>query len=91
MALPALVDAEFLSARWKTFAFGTDAPLVYALMLRCQQQLQAPEQDKKRSAEALARSVRLQVSREPLLQHCKMSQPLLRDPMLLLYVWRPYC
>ena len=68
MALPALVDAEFLSARWKTFAFGTDAPLVYALMLRCQQQLQAPEQDKKRSAEALARSVRLQVSREPLLQ-----------------------
>ncbi|MEM7403375.1 MAG: hypothetical protein AAF310_05145 [Myxococcota bacterium] len=80
MALPALADAEFLSARWKSFAFGTDSPLIYALMLRCQHQLRAAAQDKQRSAEALARSVRLQLSRDALLQLLQQAAVSLMRP-----------
>ena len=35
IALPYLRNAEFLDARWQKMPFGTDAPLVYALMYRC--------------------------------------------------------
>ena len=48
MAIPALRAAEFLDARWQPFQFGTDAPLVYALNLRCLKQIQASEADVQR-------------------------------------------
>lgn len=61
MAVPALKAAEFLDARWQPFMFGTDAPLIYALMLRC-------SSDQSRAKDGLYRSLRMQLMLEPFLK-----------------------
>lgn len=67
MALPALKAAEFLDARWQPFMFGSDAPLIYALMIRCLIQTNNQSQDLTRAKDGLAFSIRLQLLAEPLL------------------------
>jgi len=59
MALPAFKTAEFLDARWQPFQFGSDAPLVYALSLRCLNQMNAPKGDMDRAKDGLFRAIRL--------------------------------
>lgn len=59
MALPAFRTAEFLDARWQPFQFGSDAPLVYALSLRCLKQMNASQGDIDRAKDGLFRSIRL--------------------------------
>lgn len=67
MAIPAFRAAEFLDARWQPFTFGTDAPIVYAVMLRCLHAIGAGQGDVDRAREGLYRSVRLQLLLEPML------------------------
>jgi hypothetical protein len=59
MAIPAFKTAEFLDARWQPFQFGSDAPIVYALTLRCLNQMRAAPGDIARAQDGLFRSVRL--------------------------------
>lgn len=59
MAIPAFKSAEFLDARWQPFQFGTDAPMVYALNLRCLIHAKASQGDIVRSKEGLFRSLRM--------------------------------
>lgn len=59
MAIPAFKTAEFLDARWQPFQFGSDAPLVYALTLRCLHQTRASSGDIDRAKDGLLRSIRL--------------------------------
>lgn len=66
MALPALRSAEFLDARWQPFPYGTDAPLVYALMLRCLHLTQASPGDVNRARQGLLLSLRLQLAAGPM-------------------------
>lgn len=66
MALPALKNAEFLDARWQAMPYGTDAPLVYALTLRCLSMMGASPQDSDRARQGLHRSVRLLILQEPI-------------------------
>lgn len=57
-ALPYLRNAEFLDARFQKMPFGTDAPLIYALMYRCLEQKKADASDIKRASDGVYRSVR---------------------------------
>ena len=57
-ALPYLRNAEFLDARFQKMPFGTDAPLVYALMYRCLLSQHAAKSDVDRAADGVFRSVR---------------------------------
>lgn len=59
MAIPAFKSAEFLDARWQPFQFGSDAPLVYALSLRCLKQNMSSPSDLERAKEGLFRSLRM--------------------------------
>lgn len=59
MGLPSFKNAEYLDARWQPFQFGSDAPLVYALSLRCLHQMKASPSDIQRAKDGLYRSVRL--------------------------------
>lgn len=67
-ALPAFKSAEFLDARWQAFMFGSDAPMVYALTLRCQLETKASSSDLERSRDGLSRALRLQILLNPLLE-----------------------
>jgi hypothetical protein len=66
LAISAFRAAEFLDARWKAFSFGTDAPLVYTLLLWCLRDTHAAPDDIARAQEGLSRSLRLQLMLEPL-------------------------
>ncbi|MEI6806078.1 MAG: hypothetical protein WCK49_06180 [Myxococcaceae bacterium] len=66
-ALPAFKSAEFLDARWQAFMFGSDAPMIYALTLRCQLETKAALSDVERSRDGLDKALRLQILLEPLL------------------------
>ena len=68
MALPALKAAEFLDARWQPFMFGSDAPMVYALMLRCFVETKNSSQDFERAQNGLTLSLRMQLLLEPFFQ-----------------------
>ena len=75
MALPAFKTAEFLDARWQPFQFGSDAPLVYALSLRCLKQVNASQGDITRAKDGLFRSIRLnqalETVRDTLQEHAR--------------------
>lgn len=58
MALPYLRNAEFLDARFQKMPFGTDAPLIYALMQYCLIAQKADNQSIQRAKDGLYRSVR---------------------------------
>ncbi|MEI6789560.1 MAG: hypothetical protein WCK42_00055 [Myxococcaceae bacterium] len=66
-ALPAFKSAEFLDARWQAFMYGSDAPMIYALTLRCQLETHAAHSDLERTRDGLDRALRLQIVLEPLL------------------------
>ncbi len=68
MALPALKAAEFLDARWQPFMFGSDAPMVYALMLRCFIETKNTSQDFERAKSGLTLALRMQLMLEPFFQ-----------------------
>lgn len=73
MAVPTLRSAEFLDARWQPFPYGTDSPLVYALMLRCA--LQGSEQaDIDRARTGLLLALRLKLALEPALELLRLAQ-----------------
>ena len=59
IAFPTLRAAEFLDARWQPFPYGTDAPLVYALMIYCAQQTPVATTDATHAKEGLAVALRL--------------------------------
>lgn len=84
MAIPAFKTAEFLDARWQPFAFGSDAPLVYALSLCCLKQNLSSSGDIARAKEGLFRSLRMLESldeiRVPLDRMAKNQH--LEDPAL---------
>ncbi len=65
-ALPYLRNAEFLDARFQKMPFGTDAPLIYALMYRCLIQENASSADVARAADGVFRSVRFLSMQAPL-------------------------
>ncbi len=67
-ALPAFKSAEFLDARWQAFMFGSDAPMIYALTLRCQLETKAAFSDLDRTRDGLDKALRLQILLEPLLE-----------------------
>ena len=58
MALPYLRNAEFLDARFQKMPFGTDAPLVYALMQYCLKTKKYDDSAIKRAQDGLYRSIR---------------------------------
>lgn len=66
-AMPAFKAAEFLDARWQAFMFGSDAPMIYALTLRCQLETKAAYSDIDRTRDGLDKALRLQILLEPLL------------------------
>jgi|GEM_PF-1799230 len=57
-ALPYLINAEFLDARFQKMPFGTDAPLIYALMYRCFLIKKSSKSDLERAENGVFRSVR---------------------------------
>lgn len=59
MALPAFKSAEFLDARWQPFDFGSDAPLIYALTLRCLKENNSSANYINRAREGLFRAIRM--------------------------------
>ena len=59
IAFPTLRAAEFLDARWQPFPYGTDAPLVYAMMLYCAHQTPVAASDKTHAKEGLYVALRL--------------------------------
>lgn len=67
LAIPTLRSAEFLDARWQPFPYGTDAPLIYALSLRCNKQVGAAESDLLRARQGLLLSLRLMLGVDPAL------------------------
>lgn len=67
MALPSLKNAEFLDARWQPMPYGSDAPMVYALMVRSLKMIGASAQDRERAHQGLYRSIRLLLIQEPLI------------------------
>jgi hypothetical protein len=73
LARPTLRSAEYLDARWQPFPFGTDAPLVYALMLRCAHITKAAASDVQRAREGLFLSLRLMLALEPALALTRKS------------------
>ncbi len=68
IALPYLRNAEFLDARFQKLPFGTDAPLVYALMHRCLVLQKASPDDIERAKVGLHHSVRFLTLQEPLIK-----------------------
>lgn len=70
-ALPYLRNAEFFDARFQKMPFGTDAPLIYALMYRCQIE-KAHQQDLKNTANNILKSLRFIELKEPLIQALSM-------------------
>lgn len=66
-AMPAFKSAEFLDARWQAFMFGSDAPMIYALTLRCQLETKSAPSDIERTRDGLEKALRLQILLEPLL------------------------
>jgi hypothetical protein len=67
-ALPYFRNAEFLDARFQKLPFGTDAPLIYALMYRCLQMNQASSTEIKRAVAGVFRSVRFLTMQEVLIK-----------------------
>lgn len=67
-ALPYLRNAEFLDARFQKLPFGTDAPLIYALMCRCLDQTGADKQDIARAKQGVFRSVRFLTWQTPIIE-----------------------
>lgn len=67
-ALPYLRNAEFLDARFQKMPFGTDAPLIYALMYRCLIQQKSDASEIKRASDGVFRSVRFLTWQEPLIE-----------------------
>lgn len=67
-ALPYLRNAEFLDARFQKMPFGTDAPLVYALMYRCLLQQKAQAVDIEHAERGVRRSIRFLTLQEPLIK-----------------------
>lgn len=67
MARPYFKNAEFLDAREQKLPFGTDAPLVYALSLRCLLEKNAAIDDIKRAKDGVFRSVRFLSVQESLI------------------------
>ncbi len=67
IALPAFRAAEFLDARWQAYMYGSDAPMIYAMTLRCQLEAHASESDLNRTREGLQKALRLQLLLDPLL------------------------
>lgn len=67
IALPAFRAAEFLDARWQAYMYGSDAPMIYAMTLRCQLEAHASESDLHRTREGLQKALRLQLLLDPLL------------------------
>lgn len=68
LALPAFRAAEFLDARWQAYLFGSDAPLIYAMTLRCQLESKSAYSDVERTRDGLDKALRLQILLEPLLE-----------------------
>lgn len=66
-ALPYLRNAEFFDARFQKMPFGTDAPLIYALMYRCQLAEKAHQQDLKNTESNIFKSLRFIEVKEPLI------------------------
>lgn len=66
-ALPYLKNAEWLDARFNAQPFGTDAPLIYALMYRCLAQIKASQADINRAGDGVFRSVRFLTLQEPMI------------------------
>lgn len=67
MALPYLREAEFLDARFQKMPFGTDAPLIYALMYRCLKEGNRDIALVKHASDGVFRSVRFLSMQEPLI------------------------
>lgn len=63
-ALPYLRNAEFLDARFQKMPFGTDAPLIYALMYRCLYQKNTDQDAIIRAAQGVFRSIRFLTMQE---------------------------
>ncbi len=58
LALPYLKNAEFLDARFQKLPFGTDAPLIYALMQRCMLKQKYEQSAINRAKDGIYRSIR---------------------------------
>lgn len=71
-ALPYLRNAEFLDARFQKMPFGTDAPLVYALMYRCLLQQKAQAVDIEHAQRGVYRSIRFLTLQEPLIKTMRL-------------------
>jgi hypothetical protein len=67
MALPSFKAAEFLDARWQALQYASDAPMVYALMLKCLNQKNSAISDIDRAKEGLFRALRINVMLENML------------------------
>lgn len=67
-ALPYLRNAEFLDARFQKMPFGTDAPLIYALMYRNLILTKAAQSDIDHAKSGVLRSVRFLMLQEPLIE-----------------------
>jgi hypothetical protein len=67
-ALPYLRNAEFLDARFQKMPFGTDAPLIYALMYRCLIEQKADKHDIDHAKSGVFRSVRFLTLQETLIE-----------------------
>lgn len=63
-AMPYLRNAEFLDARFQKMPFGTDAPMIYALMYRCLAEQKGSASDIARAKEGIFRSVRFLTMQE---------------------------
>ena len=83
IAFPTLRAAEFLDARWQPFPYGTDAPLVYALMLYCAHQTPVATSDKTHAKEGLYVALRLKHTTQTLSDWiaAKENQTLRRDAL----------
>lgn len=67
-AMPYLRNAEFLDARFQKMPFGTDAPLVYALMYRCLVEQGSDANGIQRAEEGIYKSIRFLSWQEPLIE-----------------------
>jgi len=59
IAIPTFRAAEFADARWKVSPYGTDSPMIYALMYRCMIKTKASSADRERALLGLKRSIRM--------------------------------
>ncbi len=67
-ALPYFRNAEFLDARFQKMPFGTDAPLIYALMYRCLLDQKSDAASLKHAEEGVFKSIRFLSWQEPLIE-----------------------